>query len=337
MISRIKALSQLNGISGDEDNVREWIISQIKDYCHYQVDNMGNLICFKKGLIIPSKRLMISAHMDEVGMIVTAVTEEGLLKFTTVGGIDQRVVIGRAVRLYRAGITGVIGTKAIHQQTESERKTPVKIEDMYIDIGAESKEEALNVIQLGDSISFIGDCFEFGDGCIQGKALDDRVGCAILIEMIQSKLKYDTYFTFVTQEEVGLRGGQTAAYNVEPDIAIVVESTTAADITDVPEHKQVCHLGKGAVIGFMDRSTIYNRELYDISYALGEKYEVACQTKTLVAGGNDAGAIQVSKGGVKTIAVSVPCRYLHSACCVMKTVDVQSTFKMVCLLAENLL
>lgn len=337
MLKNIQTLSQLNGISGDESQVREYIISQIKDYCSYQVDSLGNLICFKKGMIIPSKRLLISAHMDEVGMIVTAVTEEGLLKFTTVGGIDQRVILGRAVSLYRTGTTGVIGTKAVHQQSAEERSNAVKPEDMFIDIGASSKEEALQLAQPGDSIAFLGECKEFGDGCLQGKALDDRIGCAVLIEMIQSKLKYDTYFLFAVQEEVGLRGAKAAAFAIEPDLAIVVEATTAADLSGIPEHKQVCRLGKGAVVGFMDRSTIYHKELYEITHALAEKYEVPCQTKSMVAGGNDAGAIHISGKGVKTIAVSVPCRYLHSPFCMVKKEDVDSVYKVVSMLAEYLL
>lgn len=337
LFQNIETLSQLNGISGDEGAVRDFIISQIQDYCTYQVDALGNLLCFKKGMIIPSKRLLISAHMDEVGMIVTAVTEEGLLKFTTVGGIDQRVILGRAVQLYRTGTVGVIGTKAVHQQSQEERGVSVKPEDMFIDIGASSREEALELAEPGDSIAFFGECREFGDGCLQGKALDDRVGCAVLIEMIQSKLKYDTYFLFAVQEEVGLRGAKAAAFNLEPDLAIVVETTTAADLSGVPEHKQVCHLGKGAVVGFMDRATIYNRELYNIAHALAQKYEVPCQTKSMVAGGNDAGAIHVSRSGVKTIAVSAPCRYLHSPFCMVKKEDVTSVYRMVSMLAEYLL
>ena len=337
MFEKIKALSKLNGVSGDEDQVRNWIISQIAPYCQYQVDNLGNIICLKKGMIIPNKKLMISAHMDEVGLIVTNVTEDGLLKFATVGGVDDRVILGRAVNLYRSGLTGVIGTKAFHQQSSKERETTVKAEDMFIDIGASSKEEALEKVRLGDSVSFLGDCGEFGEGFLKGKALDDRIGCALLIKMIQSKLKYDTYFVFAVQEEIGLRGAKAAAYSVDPDLAIVVEATTAADLSGVPEEKKVCRLGQGAVVGFMDRGTIYNKELYDIAFALSHKYGIPCQTKTMVAGGNDAGAIHTSRGGVKTIAVSVPCRYLHSPYCVVKKEDVESTAKMVAALAENLL
>lgn len=337
IFEQLSLLSSLDGISGDEDLVRRAIITEIQSHCHYQVDNMGNLICFKKGVVIPSKRLMICAHMDEVGMIVTGITEDGLLRFTSVGGIDQRVVLGRSVRLYRAGINGVIGTKAVHMSSASERETAVKMDDMYIDIGASSKAQAQQVIRLGDSVAFIGEYGELGNGYIKGKALDDRVGCAIMIEMIRSKIKYDTYFVFTTQEETGLRGARTAAYTVSPDVAIVLETTTAADLTGVPAQKQVCTLGKGAVVGFMDRSTIYDKELFQLAFSLAEKNHIPCQTKSMVAGGNDAGAIHTSRGGVKTIAVSVPTRYLHSPYCVVKKEDVESVAKLAGLLAEHVL
>lgn len=337
MLEKLKTLSQLNGVSGDEDAVRDWIISQIQDHCHYQVDPMGNLICFKKGMIIPSKRLMICSHMDEAGLIVTAVTEEGLLKFTSVGSIDPRMLLGRAVHLYRADLTGVIGTKAIHQQTAEERKSPVKLEDMYLDIGAASKEEALSAVKLGDYVSFATSPEEMGGKYLKGKALADRTGCAVLIELIQSKLKYDTYFTFTTQGQVGFRGAQTAAYNVEPDLALVIGTTPARDLSSVSHQKQLCQLGEGAVVGFMDQGTIYNRELYEISYALAEKYHVSCQNKRMVDGQNDAAVIHTARGGVKTIAVNVPCRYPNTGVSMVCLEDIRSTWKLTGLLAEQLL
>lgn len=337
MLERLKALSELNGVSGDEDAVREWIISEIKDHCHYQVDPMGNLICFKKGLIIPSKRLMLSTSMDEVGVIVTAVTEEGLLKFSSVGSIDPRVLLGRAVKLYRAGIYGVIGTKAVHQQSAEERKTPVPVKDMYLDIGASSREEAMEAVSLGDYGVFCGSFEQLGRECLKGKALDSRAGCGVLIELIQSKLKYDTYFAFTVQGQVGFRGAQTAAYNVEPDLALVVGTTPAWDLSGVDKERKLCHLGKGAVISFMDKGTIYHRELCDISYALAEKFHVPCQNKTMIEGENDAAAVHTAKGGVKTLSVGIPCRYSRTPVSMVHQEDLRSVWKLVGLLSEQLL
>lgn len=337
MWERVEHYSRLNGVSGDESAVREAIIEEIKAYCQYEVDALGNLICFKKGMVTPDKKLMLCAHMDEVGFIVTHITDGGMLKFTTVGGIDSRVVLGRAVNLYRTGTIGVIGTKAIHQQTEQERETAVKVEDMFIDIGASSREEAMNVVRPGDCAVFCTDYEEFGDGLLKGKALDDRLGCAVLVELIRSKLKFDMYFVFTAQEEVGLRGAKAAAYSVNPDFAVVVETTTAADLSGVSEQKQVCALGKGAVVGFMDRATIYDRELYALAYKLAVEKKITAQTKTMVAGGNDAGAIHTSRGGVRTIAVSVPSRYLHSGVCTVKKEDVKAVLKLVYELTETIL
>ena len=337
MLQRIERYSRLHGVSGDEGLVRDAILEEIKGYCSYEIDALGNLICFKKGMITPDKRLMLCAHMDEVGLIVTHVTEEGFLKFTTVGGIDRRVLLGRAVDLYRTGTVGVIGTKAVHQQTEKERETAVPVEEMYLDIGASSRAEALSVVMPGDRAVFCTEFEEFGDGFLKGKALDDRIGCAILVEMIRCKLKFDTWFVFSIQEEVGLRGARAAAYTVHPDYALVVETTTAADLSGVPEPKQVCALGKGAVVGFMDRGTIYDRELYAKAYQLAVEKKITAQAKTMVAGGNDAGAIQTSRGGVRTLAVSVPCRYLHSGVCTVKKDDISAVARLVRELADTVL
>ena len=206
---------------------------------------------------------------------------------------------------------------------------------MYIDIGADSEEEAKKVVALGDYACFNSEFVEFGDGFIKGKALDDRAGCAILIDMIKSDLPYDMYFNFAAGEEVGFGIAQTAFYKVQPDYAIVVETTTAADLADVPENKKVCELGKGGVISFMDRRTIYPKELFDKAFELAEKNGIKAQVKSLVAGGNNAGVIHKTAGGVKTIAVSLPCRYLHSPSCVLKKDDIEESAKLIRVLSEE--
>lgn len=324
MLNTLKTLCLLNGISGNEDEVRDYIISQIKDKCEYRIDNLGNILVFKKGKKAPKRKILVSAHMDEVGMIVTYIRDDGLLKVSTVGGIDPRVIFGRQVLVGKANLIGVIGSKAIHNLTKEERGKSVDADKLYIDIGAENKEQAEKCVSLGDSVYFKSDFLEFGDGFIKAKAIDDRAGCAIMIDLINSELEYDTYFSFVVQEEIGLRGAKVAAFTVNPDIAIVLEATTAADIPSASAEKQVCHLGKGAVVSFMDRSTIYNKELYNLAFETAKEKDIPCQTKTMVAGGNDSGAIHLSRGGVKTIAISVPCRYLHSPSCVIKYDDFKS-------------
>jgi endoglucanase len=192
---------------------------------------------------------------------------------------------------------------------------------MYVDIGASTKEETERYVTLGDSINFYSKYETFGDGCVKSKALDDRVGCAIMVDLIRSELEYDTYFSFVTQEEVGLRGSKVASYTVNPDYAIVLEGTTAGDIGGATGAKRVCNLGDGAVVSYMDRRTIYDKELYNLCFSISKEEGIPCQTKTMVAGGNDSGAIHISRGGVRTIAISVPCRYIHSSASVMALAD----------------
>lgn len=335
MLEMIKELCALSGISGRENAVREYIIEKIRDYAEYSVDPLGNLIVFKKGRKPAKNKVMLDAHMDEVGLIITAVTSEGYLRFTKVGGIDTRVMLGRTVKVGDKAVNGVIGIKPVHLVEKSAEADIPKADDLYIDIGAKSREEALVYIRIGDAAWFAGGFVEFGDGFVKSKALDDRAGCAILIELIRSELEYDAWFSFSVQEEIGTRGAQTAAFTVAPDYAIVVETTTAADISGVKDEKRVCICGEGGTVSFMDRSTLYDRELFDKAFEIAEKKSIRCQPKTMVAGGNDAGAIHKSRGGVKVLTVSVPCRYLHSPGCVIRYSDVEESLKLIKALAEE--
>lgn len=334
MLELIKELSSLSGISGRENAVRDYIISKLPSKAEYSVDAMGNLIVFVKGRNTPKNKVMLAAHMDEVGMIVTYITDNGYIKFTNVGGVDTSVLLGRKVKVGDSELLGAIGVTPIHlRRGDSEQKLP-KTDSLYVDVGATSKEELLGVVNLGDKIVFDSEPIEFGN-CLKGKALDDRLGCAVLLDMINSELENDTYFAFTVQEEVGLRGAGCAAYAVKPDYAIVVETTTAADISGVSGEKEVCHLGKGAVVPFMDRSTVYSPELFARANALAAEKGFKLQTKSLVAGGNDAGAIHKSGCGVKTVTVSFATRYLHSPCCVINKNDINDIQLAVKALAED--
>ena len=175
----------------------------------------------------------------------------------------------------------------------------------------------------------------YGDGYIKAKALDDRAGCAILIDMIKSDLPVDLYFSFSVGEEVGMGMAGTAVHAVNPDYAIVVETTTAADISGVSDEKRVCICGKGGTVSFMDRRTVYDKKLFDRAFELAKEKNIALQTKSLVAGGNNAGVIHTAAGGVKTVAVSLPCRYLHSSSCVIKESDIEETKKIILALSED--
>lgn len=322
----LKDLCLINGTSGDETVVRDYIINEIKDHCEYEVDALGSIIAFKKGKSAPAKKVMLCAHMDEVGFIITYITEDGYLKFSPVGGIDPRVVIDRVVDIN--GIKGVIGSKAVHLLSADERKTAPDFSKLCIDIGAMNREEAEKLVSLGDFGYFVSDYREFGDGFLKAKALDDRIGCMLMIELIKSDLEYDTYFCFNVQEEVGLRGAACTSYQVQSDISVILESTTAADLCGVTGGERCCVLADGPVVSYMDRRTVYDKALYDLAFETAKENEIKIQTKTAVAGGNDAGSVQTSGRGSRVIAVSLPCRYIHSGSSVVKLSDIDETRKL---------
>lgn len=322
----LKDLCLLNGTSGDEGSVREYIIREIKDYCDFKIDQLGSIIAFKKGNKTPNKKVMFAAHMDEVGFIVTYITDDGYLKFSPVGGIDPRVVIDRVVKINN--IKGVIGAKAVHLLSSEEKKSAPSFDNLFIDIGAKNKSEALKYVLLGDYVYFESDYLEFGEGYLKAKALDDRIGCQLLIEMIKSELEYDTYFCFNVQEEVGLRGSTCTSYQVQSDVSIILESTTAADLCEVSGEKRCCVLGNGPVVSFMDGRTVYDKDLFKFAFETAKQSNIKIQTKTAIAGGNDAGAIQTSGKGSKVLAISLPCRYIHSASSVVKLEDIEETRKL---------
>lgn len=318
----LRKLCEINGASGDESRVREFIKNNISADEVY-TDNVGNLIVFKKGRKTPKNKIMFAAHMDEVGLMITYAEEDGFLRFGAVGGIDSSVIIGRGFRL-ESGAYAVCSTKAIHQQTKDERKKMPEISELYLDIGASSREKAENIAPLGSYAYFDADYFEFGEGYLKGKAIDDRAGCLVLMDMINTTPEYDAWYVFTVREEIGTRGAAAAAFGVEPDIAFVIETTTACDIAGVSGARKVCELGKGAVVSYMDNGTLYDRDLYSLAVNTANENNIPVQTKTVIAGGNDSRAISVSRSGVRTCAVSVPCRYLHSPSCVIKLSDLDA-------------
>lgn len=334
MIELIRKLCMLDGISGRENDVRSFIVSEINEYADdINVDSLGNLLVFKKGASVPDKKIMFDAHMDEVGFIVTGINEDGSLSFANVGGINAKSVVGKNVCIGSQKIPGVIGLKPIHLCSSDERsKLP---ENLFIDIGTESEEESSGLISVGDYICYSSDFVRFGDGFIKGRSLDDRAGCALLISLIKSDLPYDTYFSFSTCEEVGSGFAGAAAEKIKPHYAVVVETTTASDISLVGEDKKVCYLGKGPVISFMDRRTVYPYELFRRTLNLASSSGIKAQIKKAVAGGNNAGNIIKSAGGIKTVAVSLPCRYLHSPSCVLKVSDIEDTLLLLKLLVSE--
>ncbi|MCL2508659.1 MAG: M42 family peptidase [Oscillospiraceae bacterium] len=335
MLNKLESLCGLYGVSGREDAVREYIISQIRDKAEFHTDNSGNLIVFKKGRQVPKNKVMLAAHMDEVGFIVTFITDDGYLRFDTVGGIDASVLSGRSVLVGGRLVPGVIGVKPVHLLKSEEKENYPEKDMLYIDIGAPSKARAGEAVSVGDAAYFDSDFVEFGDGFVKGRAIDDRAGCALMLHMIGGELEFDTWFAFTAQEETGSGGAFAAAFAVEPDYSIVLEATTAADIAGVKGEKRVCALGGGAAISFMDRGTIYPRDLFDRAFELARENGVKAQPKTLVAGSNDAAAVFKSRAGVRVLTLSLPCRYIHSPSCVISAPDLYETEKLARLLAAD--
>ena len=317
----LETLCTLDGASGDEGSVRDYILSQIEGFCEVRIDALGNIIAKKKGKKTPKNRIMLDAHMDEVGVIAKYVTDDGFIKFSTVGGINTECLLAQRVRF--GSVRGVIGIKPTHLLSKDEQKKLPDADGLYIDIGAKDKAEALSLISLGDFGVFDSEYIKSGD-IICSKAIDDRAGCAMLIKLLRSDAEYDFYATFTVQEEVGTRGAGCAAFSVEPDYCICLESTTASDIAGVDGENRVCLLGGGPVLSFMDRSTVYDREMFKTATECGVKW----QPKTAVAGGNNGGAIQRSGRGVRTLAISIPCRYLHSASCVASLSDMENAYNL---------
>lgn len=330
----IRRLCTAFGPSGREEAVAALIKKEIADIApNAFCDGMGNVIAVMRygDLNAPKRtRIMLSAHMDEVGFMINELRSEGYLGFDTVGGISEGVLSGRRVSVLGASgelINGVIASKAIHHKDKKERGNTVPVDKLYIDIGAADREQAEQYVGIGSFAVFDSEFYTFGDGMVKAKALDDRMGCAALIEIMRGfasappKGNTDVCFCFTVREEIGLSGAGTAAYALRPDCAVVLETTAVADIADVPAAERVADVGGGAVISVMDRSTVYCRELIDIALGVSRRENIKAQLKRYVSGGNDAGVIHKTADGVKALAVSVPTRYLHSPACVASMED----------------
>ena len=337
MLDTMETLCCLGGVTGGEDEVRDYILERAMPHAdEIRTDPMGDLMIFKKGAKSSARRVMLCAHMDEVGLIVTNITDGGYLRFDQAGGIDRRVLLGKQVFIGPERVPGVIGAKAFHLTTPEQRKRVPAMGEMYIDIGADSKEEAQRQVHIGDLAAFSDTVVRFGDGFIKAKAIDDRAGCAAMLELIESDLPCDCWFAFTVQEEVGSRGATVAARSIEPEVALILETTTAADIPAAEGDKQVCKLGHGVVIPFMDRGTIYDRELYALLGRLADENGIPWQTKTMIAGGTDGSVVQRTGGGVRVAAVSVPVRNIHSPASLAKVSECEDQLRLARLFLQEM-
>jgi len=329
VLEELKTLCRLSGVSSREDQVRDYIRAQAEPHADsIRVDSLGNLIVFKKGKKSAPNYLVLTAHMDEVGLMIDTINEDGTLGFQTVGGINRKVLLSKPVYVGEARHLGVVGLKPIHLTTGEERREIPKLKTFYIDIGAESKEEAEKLVEPGDVAVFHDDIQQFGNGMLKAKAIDDRVGCAVLLDLLREELPMDVTFVFTVQEEVGARGAIAAGFSVKPKLVLVVEGTTAADLPKLKGGDRVCAAGKGPVLPLMDRGTIYDRGLFEMLRDLADANHIPWQTKEYISGGTDGQHFQRSRSGVRVAAMSAAVRYLHAPSSVAAISDYEAMIKL---------
>ncbi len=331
----IRELSEAMGVSGAEDEVRAIILKAINGHVEdIRIDPLGNVLAVKRGRTRQADdlRVMVAAHMDEVGFMVMGVESDGTLRLGAVGGFDDRILPGLRLLIGKDRVPGVFDWAPIHLNREQK---VVELDRLRLDIGASSKEEANGKVKVGDRATFNTSYAERGRVAM-GKAFDNRVGCAILIDLVQGDpYPFDLHVAFTVQEEVGLRGARVAAQAIQPDVAFVLETTTAHDLPPVekdpeaPRPSPVTELGKGPALTLVDRSVIVDRRLLDHLRDTALAEGIPFQYKRAVTGGTDAGAVFVTNKGVPSAVVSVPCRYIHSPLALCNLDDVANTAKLV--------
>lgn len=333
----IRKLCKACGIAGNESTVASLIKEEIVNSCECKMDNIGNIIAFKKGRKASKYKIVLAAHMDEVGFLVSNIENDGLLKLIKVGGIDTSVLVGQTllVATKKKFLSGAVGTKPVHLQSKDERCREIDMSSLMLDIGCKTKEETEKLVNIGTPVYFSPQFEEFGEGLIKSKALDDRVGCAILIELLKTFDECDFYAVFSTMEEVDGKGVRAAAETIKPDIAIVVECTTAADTPVVSEYGKVCCMNMGPAISFMDNGTVYDQKLVELAFKEAEHGNLKAQYKKAVCGSNDAAGLHLVGTGVKTLAISVPTRYLHSQASVASMLDIEQTVMLLKLIMQS--
>ncbi|HIP16824.1 MAG TPA: M42 family peptidase [Methanothermococcus okinawensis] len=347
ILDYLKELSMAEGISGREDKIREIMERELKKYCdEVFIDNFGNLIG-KIGNAGP--KIMLAAHMDEIGLMVKYIDERGFLKFTKIGGINDQMLLNQKVMVHTKDgntIVGVLGSKPPHKMKEEERNKMIKYEDMFIDIGAKDREDAKKMgVDIGSWVSFKSEIDTLGNNRITGKAFDDRVGCAILLEVARrlkeegcNNLNCQVYLVGTVQEEVGLKGARTSAFKINPDVAIALDVTICGDHPGIKMEDAPVELGKGPVACIVDgsgRGLITHRKVLNMIEGVSEEYNIPVQYEVGEGGTTDGTAIHLTREGIPTGVISVPSRYIHTPVEVIDISDLESTVNLVIKCVEN--
>lgn len=329
----LEKLSNACGVAGREEEVRSLIQKFLKPYVdEIKEDKLGNVIAVKKGKK-NGPRVMLAGHMDEIGLLVKTISKEGFLQFMKIGGIDDRVLLAQKVMVYteKGPLHGIIGSKPPHIQKEDERKRVIASDELFIDIGARSQEEARKTgVKVGDPVGFDVKFARIGKDIVIGKAFDDRIGCAALVEVMKrlEKTECTVYAVGTVQEEVGCRGAMTSAYGIYPDVGIALDVTIAGDMPGVKEAEAPMKLGKGPALSVADYGLITHPKVLRLLVDAAEENKIPYQLEAGLPGGTDASRISLAKEGVPSGTISVPTRYIHSPTSLLSLTDVENTVKL---------
>jgi endoglucanase len=339
-------LSSLIGVSGYEEDVSNFILNEIESNDladKVWIDSLGNVLAIIKGED-PNGRILLDAHIDEIGFMVSHIEKKGFLRFVLIGRYDTRILLGQSVVLKAytgAQFHGIIGTKPPHVTTVEERNKQVQTSELYIDIGMTSEEEVLkNHIEVGTIGTLFSPFVDFPNGMVRGKAFDDRTGCNInlhIMKLLKARrtVKETVLFNFAVQEEIGRKGAIVGAYNLKPTIAIALENTTATDVPGIRESEIPSYIGKGPAVTIIDRSMVSHPKVNDRIFKNADFEKIRYQIKKPRYGNTDAGYIQISRRGVPSSVISVPCRYIHSPTSLLKLEDIYETIKLVDVFLRN--
>jgi putative aminopeptidase FrvX len=340
LVDILEKLSDINGVTGREDQVRNLLKEYITPYVdEVTEDRLGNLIAFKKGTK-KAPTVMVTAHMDEVGLMIKNITGKGFLQFTKIGGLDDRLLLAQKVVVFTENgpLYGVVGSKPVHIQTEAERKKVIEADHLFIDVGARNKQDAQDMgVQVGDVACFDTKFARLGGGNVLGKAFDDRVGCAILVEVMKKLGDVDcnVYAVGTIQEEVGLRGATIAAFRVMPDVGIALDASVSGDTPGLREGEAPAKMNEGPVVTVADGGLITHPKLLKHITDCAKQEKIPYQLETGLRGSTDAAKIALTKDGVPSGVISVPVRYIHSPAAIMSMDDVEKTVDLVVAVIRN--
>ena len=336
----LKKLADAPGVSGFEDEVRNIMIDELKDHVDkLEVDDLGNMIATRNGKP-DGKKIMLAAHMDEIGLMVRYIDKNGFIKFSKIGGINDQMLLNQEVTIHTSNgnVTGVIGSKPPHKMKESERKKITEYEKMFIDIGASDKEDAEQKVKLGDPITIKQEFTPLGK-LYKGKALDNRIGCAVLIEVMKkAKTNATIYGVGTVQEEVGLKGAKTAAFRLNPDMAFALDVTIGGDHPGIKEEDAPSKLGKGPGVILADasgRGLITHPTVKELIISVADEEGIPYQLEVSEGGTTDATSIHLTREGIPTGVISPPSRYIHTPVSVMAIEDVETTVKLILAILER--